>query len=147
MSESVIVWGRGAIGGTIGAYLRRAGHEVLFVDVVPEHVEAIAAGRAGRGVARRATSARRRLDGDWLNAAIIRVCRALGLLDRTRGNRFAHDPALPLSAGPTLAPLKRLAAAKPGTDEARLLSVSAREARNRVAHALRQAQESLVTSQ
>jgi 2-dehydropantoate 2-reductase len=37
--------GRGAIGGTIGAYLARAGQEVLFVDVVPEHVAAIGAGR------------------------------------------------------------------------------------------------------
>jgi 2-dehydropantoate 2-reductase len=45
MAEPVVIWGAGAIGGTIGACLRRAGHEVLFVDVVPEHVEAIAAGR------------------------------------------------------------------------------------------------------
>lgn len=45
MAEPVVIWGSGAIGGTIGACLRRAGHEVLFVDVVPEHVEAIAAGR------------------------------------------------------------------------------------------------------
>jgi 2-dehydropantoate 2-reductase len=45
MAESVVIWGSGAIGGTIGACLRRAGHEVLFVDVVPEHVAAIAAGR------------------------------------------------------------------------------------------------------
>ncbi|MCG7360867.1 NAD(P)-binding domain-containing protein [Roseomonas sp. ACRSG] len=45
MAEPVVIWGSGAIGGTIGACLRRAGHEVLFVDVVPEHVEAIAADR------------------------------------------------------------------------------------------------------
>lgn len=45
MAEPVVIWGAGAIGGTIGAYLARAGHEVLFVDVVPEHVAAIAAGR------------------------------------------------------------------------------------------------------
>ncbi|MBO1073249.1 ketopantoate reductase family protein [Roseomonas marmotae] len=43
--ESVVIWGSGAIGGTIGACLRRAGHDVLFVDVVPEHVEAISAGK------------------------------------------------------------------------------------------------------
>ena len=36
-----LVWGAGAIGGTIGAYLARAGHEVTFVDVVTEHVDAI----------------------------------------------------------------------------------------------------------
>jgi 2-dehydropantoate 2-reductase len=35
------VVGAGAIGGTIGAHLVRAGHDVLFVDTVAEHVEAI----------------------------------------------------------------------------------------------------------
>lgn len=42
---SVVIWGAGAIGGTIGAYLARAGHDVLFVDIVAEHVNAIRAGR------------------------------------------------------------------------------------------------------
>ena len=37
----ILVWGAGAIGGTVGAYLQRAGHAVTFVDVVPEHVAAI----------------------------------------------------------------------------------------------------------
>lgn len=39
--EPILVWGAGAIGGTAGAYLKRAGHDVTFVDVVPEHVAAI----------------------------------------------------------------------------------------------------------
>ncbi|MFU8889319.1 MAG: ketopantoate reductase family protein [Trueperaceae bacterium] len=37
----VAVVGAGAIGGTVGAYLVRAGHDVTFVDVVAEHVAAI----------------------------------------------------------------------------------------------------------
>jgi 2-dehydropantoate 2-reductase len=37
-----LVWGAGAIGGTMGAYLARAGHDVTLVDQVPEHVAAIA---------------------------------------------------------------------------------------------------------
>jgi 2-dehydropantoate 2-reductase len=37
----IVFWGAGAIGGTIGAYLVRAGHDVLFVDVAADHVEAI----------------------------------------------------------------------------------------------------------
>ncbi len=37
----LLIWGAGAIGGTVGAYLLRAGHDVIFVDVVPEHVAAI----------------------------------------------------------------------------------------------------------
>jgi 2-dehydropantoate 2-reductase len=35
----ITIWGAGAIGGTIGAHLVRAGREVVFVDVVREHVE------------------------------------------------------------------------------------------------------------
>jgi 2-dehydropantoate 2-reductase len=38
---NILVWGSGAIGGTIGAYLVRAGHSVTFVDRVKEHVAAI----------------------------------------------------------------------------------------------------------
>src|SRR5882724_10886947 len=37
----VTVYGAGAIGGTTGAALTRAGHDVLLVDSHPQHVEAI----------------------------------------------------------------------------------------------------------
>lgn len=37
----ILVWGAGAIGGTAGAYLKRAGHDITFVDVAAEHVQAI----------------------------------------------------------------------------------------------------------
>ncbi len=37
----MLVWGAGAIGGTLGAYLARAGHDITFVDVVADHVAAI----------------------------------------------------------------------------------------------------------
>ncbi|GAU81659.1 2-dehydropantoate 2-reductase [Bosea sp. BIWAKO-01] len=40
MPEPIVIWGAGAIGGTLGAYWTRAGIPVLLVDVVPEHVEA-----------------------------------------------------------------------------------------------------------
>jgi 2-dehydropantoate 2-reductase len=36
----ILVWGGGAIGGTLAAYWARAGIPVLVVDIVPEHVEA-----------------------------------------------------------------------------------------------------------
>jgi len=36
-----LVWGAGAIGGTLGAFLARAGHDVTLVDTVSEHVAAI----------------------------------------------------------------------------------------------------------
>jgi 2-dehydropantoate 2-reductase len=41
VAESILVWGAGAIGGTIGAILKRAGHDVTFVDIELEHVAAI----------------------------------------------------------------------------------------------------------
>ena len=37
----LLIWGAGAIGGTIGASLARAGHEVLFVDSAADHVDRI----------------------------------------------------------------------------------------------------------
>ncbi len=36
-----LIWGAGAIGGTLGAYLARAGHDVTLVDTAGEHVDAI----------------------------------------------------------------------------------------------------------
>ena len=42
MTERILIWGAGAIGGTVGAYLARAGHHVTFVDTVAEHAAAIA---------------------------------------------------------------------------------------------------------
>jgi len=37
----LLIWGTGAIGGTIGAYLARAGHNITLVDLAAAHVEAI----------------------------------------------------------------------------------------------------------
>ena len=36
-----LIWGAGAIGGTMGAHLARAGHDVTLVDNVQEHVHAV----------------------------------------------------------------------------------------------------------
>lgn len=38
----VLIWGAGAIGGTLGAYFVRAGHEITLVDTAAEHIKAIA---------------------------------------------------------------------------------------------------------
>ena len=38
---NLLIWGAGAIGGSIGAYFIRAGHGVTFVDRVQDHVDAI----------------------------------------------------------------------------------------------------------
>lgn len=39
--NTILIWGAGAIGGTLGAYLTRAGEDVLLVDIVEPHVEAM----------------------------------------------------------------------------------------------------------
>jgi 2-dehydropantoate 2-reductase len=41
VSDPLVIWGAGAIGGTIGAHLARSGHDVLLVDAVSEHISAI----------------------------------------------------------------------------------------------------------
>ena len=42
MTDRILIWGAGAIGGTVGAFLARAGHAVTFVDIAADHVAAIA---------------------------------------------------------------------------------------------------------
>jgi 2-dehydropantoate 2-reductase len=44
MSQPIVIWGAGAIGGTLGAAFLRAGEDVIFVDTVKDHVDAINAG-------------------------------------------------------------------------------------------------------
>jgi 2-dehydropantoate 2-reductase len=39
--DTILIWGAGAIGGTLGAYLARAGEDVRLVDIVAPHVEAM----------------------------------------------------------------------------------------------------------
>jgi 2-dehydropantoate 2-reductase len=41
MTKPILIWGAGAIGGTLGASFIRAGHEVVFVDNAADHVAAI----------------------------------------------------------------------------------------------------------
>lgn len=41
MKKDILIWGAGAIGGTLGAYLLRAGYDVTFVDIDEAHVAAI----------------------------------------------------------------------------------------------------------
>jgi hypothetical protein len=81
--------------------------------------------------------------GDHSDGALMRASRALAPVYYTSGDRFAHDPALPLPAWPVLDPLRKLAKVAPNTDSARFLTVSAKRGRNRLAHALRQAVEAL----
>jgi Peptidase family M28 len=82
---------------------------------------------------------RTKASGEHSDAALMRASRALDPVYYTSGDRFAHDPALPLPAWPVLDPLRRLSRVAPGTDSARFLAVSATRSRNRLAYALREA--------
>ena len=59
------------------------------------------------------------------DAALMRASRALAPMYYTSGDRFAHDPALPLPAWPVLQPLRELAKTERGSDAAHALTVSA----------------------
>lgn len=39
--NTILIWGAGAVGGTLGAYLARAGEDVLLVDIAQDHVDAM----------------------------------------------------------------------------------------------------------
>src|SRR5215472_15141178 len=43
MAPRIAVVGAGAVGGYVGGNMKRAGHDVLMIDVWPEHVEAVRA--------------------------------------------------------------------------------------------------------
>ncbi len=82
------------------------------------------------------SAALRQLDADRANAALLRLSRLLVPLHTLTGDRFTHDPALPQPPWPALAAVQELAAAAPGSDAARFRAAGARRARNRLAHAL-----------
>ncbi|MGQ0663647.1 MAG: ketopantoate reductase family protein [Pseudomonadota bacterium] len=39
--DPILIWGAGAVGGTLGAYLTRAGHDTIHVDKAADHVAAM----------------------------------------------------------------------------------------------------------
>lgn len=41
MRSPILIWGAGAIGGSLGAAFLRAGHDVVFVDTAVDHIAAI----------------------------------------------------------------------------------------------------------
>ncbi len=80
-----------------------------------------------------------------VNAALVAASRAMVPMDYTVGDRFGHDPALPQAPYPVLDPVRQLAVAPPGSDQARFLAVGATRACNRLGFALDQAIAALDT--
>jgi len=98
---------------------------------------------AAEAVRSHALQVRDEATADRINRALVAVSRALVPMDYTTGDRFGHDPALGQAPYPVLDPVRRLAAARPGSDEARFLAVAATRACNRLAFALDQANAAL----
>ncbi|MBP2234779.1 hypothetical protein J2Z31_001269 [Sinorhizobium kostiense] len=87
-----------------------------------------------------------RAEGDVaraINRALMRASRLLVPLNYTSGNRFRHDSALPHPAWPALEGLRELARLPQGSPDLPFYAVHARQCRNLVAHALREAHEVL----
>jgi hypothetical protein len=80
---------------------------------------------------------------ETVNALLMAASRALVPADYTDGDRFTHPHALPMPAWATLQPIRDLAATAPGSDEEKFSTVDATRARNRLAHALREARAAL----
>ena len=73
----------------------------------------------------------------------MRASRALVPMDCAEGERFTHPDALPLAAWAPLQPMRSLAASTPGSEDEKFVAVDAVRARNRLAHALREATAAL----
>ncbi len=74
-----------------------------------------------------------------LNRALMRASRALVPLDHTSGERFHHDPALPLNTWASLDGLREIARLAADSPDLPFFVVHATQTRNRIAHALRTA--------
>lgn len=80
---------------------------------------------------------------DRINSAIMRLSRGLIPISYTTGDRFDHDPALPVPAWATLHPLRVLAATAPGSDDEKFANVGAIRAYNRALQGLKVAKAEL----
>ncbi|APO79899.1 peptidase M28 family protein (plasmid) [Rhizobium etli 8C-3] len=78
-----------------------------------------------------------------LNAALMAASRQLVPLNYTHGDRFLHDRALPHPPWPALAGLRELAGLPKHASDTAFYVVHARQTRNRIAHALRNANAAL----
>jgi len=71
-----------------------------------------------------------------VNRALVRLSRVLVPLTYTSGDRFAHDPALPMPPLPGLQRARELGALDPNDDAYKFAGVALRRELNRVLHAL-----------
>lgn len=107
--DTLLIWGAGAIGGTIGAILARTGHDILLVDTVAEHVAAIEAnGLTIEGPVESFTTSVRAVTPDGVTGQFDRVILAV---------KAHHTAAATLALQPHLAPGGYVASFQNGLNE------------------------------
>ena len=107
--DTLLIWGAGAIGGTIGAALARAGHDILLVDTVAEHVAAIEMdGLTIEGPVKSFTTQVRAVTPDRVTGQFDRIILAV---------KAHHTEAATLALKPHLAPGGYVASFQNGLNE------------------------------
>jgi prepilin-type processing-associated H-X9-DG protein len=99
-------------------------------------------GRNAKALAARAAAASD-AEAPRIDRALMRASRALVPINYTYGDRFRHDSALPHPSWPALEGLREAAATNPASPDLPFTLVHARQTRNRIAHALREANAAL----
>ena len=99
-------------------------------------------GRNAKALAARAAAASD-AGAPRIDRALMRASRALVPINYTYGDRFRHDSALPHPSWPALEGLREAAATDLASPDLPFTLVHARQTRNRIAHALREANAAL----
>jgi 2-dehydropantoate 2-reductase len=80
--NEILIWGAGAIGGTVGAYLARTGESIVFVDKAADHVAAINEGGLKiTGPIEEFTVKTKALRPDQVTGSYQRICLCVKALD------------------------------------------------------------------
>jgi hypothetical protein len=116
--------------------------DILPIDGLMRAAEALRRNAAALAAATTVSDA----DAERINRALMRAARALVPINYTTGERFHHDSAMPHPAWPALEGLRELARQDARSADLPFYVVHARQTRNRVGHALRQADEALAAA-
>jgi hypothetical protein len=141
LSEPVLPLDYAAYADSLLAELGRL--EGSLAEVLPIDGLRRAAEKLRRNAVALAAAAASDADAERINRALMRAARALVPINYTTGERFHHDSAMPHPAWLALEGLRELARQDPRSADLRFYVVHARQTRNRVGHALRQANEAL----
>jgi hypothetical protein len=116
--------------------------EILPIDGLKRAAERLRRNAAALTEGASAASDR---EAERINQTLMRVARTLVPLNYTTGERFHHDSAMPHPAWLALEGLRELTRQDARSPDLPFYIVHARQTRNRIAHALRQANEAIET--